>query len=223
MVPFELLLLSALAASSTAHSSPVPIPQFQSTHKFDWAQVSFSDGRKLPILHNGYQCYLSKYPDRHEWLSWSRLWDINREQVLSSNGGDTYIQHYIEEGILRAADKSDVDARLVLAILMQETKGGLSGECKAKAKCGLLLWEQSFDKERPRDSILEMLLDGLEGSSGRPGLATRLKSEDSPYAAVWRYYEDVELLISETQYANDLANRLIGWSGRGKGFEGCGQ
>lgn len=229
MLLFEVLLLSALAASSSAHFSPVDPkiePQIRPDCFLDWPQTTFSDGIKLPISHGGYHCYLGKYPNPVEWLSWKDLWNTNREQVLSSNGGDTYIQHYVEEAILQTAAESDVDPRLVLVGVMQETKGKAGGKCQQRARCGIIRGGQGFDAKRPEESILEMLREGVGGVSHRAGLAQRLKSEDSPYSAMWRFHQDhdpAEGLVGEKRYMSEIANRLLGWDGRGRGFKDCGQ
>jgi hypothetical protein len=222
LLPSEILLLSALAISSTASSSPVPAPQgpVQYSNFLDWPQSPFSSYRELPVSHNGYQCYINNHPDSHEWLSWNHLWDINREQVLSSNGGDTYIQHYVKESILEVAEESNVDARLILAVVMQESKG--KAKCKGKARCGMTRSEQRFDERRPRESVLRMLRNGVEGQSG---LAETLKRSGLVYAAMWRYHEQAgfdESMQNEARYMSDVANRLLGWNGRGKGFKECG-
>lgn len=232
MVPFEILFLSALAAGCTAHFSPAHHQQarsqirsqIQSSNLLDWPQASLPDGNNVPISYNGYQCYGSKYPASHEWLSWDQLWDVNREQVLSSNGGDTYIQHYIGEGILQVSSETDVDARLILAIVMQDTEGKANSRCKEGPRCGILPGVQQFDEKRPEESILTMLREGVEGRPDTVGLAKRLKSGMPPYTAIWQHHEENDLTASREngqQYANDVANRLVGWNGLGKGFKVC--
>lgn len=69
-----------------------------------------------------HQDRIPQYPSEDCWLPFPRLWSINSDIILSSNGGDTYIQHYVHEAILQVAAESDVDARLILALVMQEVR-----------------------------------------------------------------------------------------------------
>lgn len=218
MLPDKLLVLSAFAGSSAAHLSPVPLqsePHNWSTPRPDRSQVVISDNKELSTPHNSYRCYIEEYPPSREWLSWDVLWDITREQVLSSNGGDTYIQHYVGEGILQVAAESDVDSRLILAIVIQETKGKIGGKCEKATPCETIQRERGIGKGL-RDSILGWLRGGIEGYEDRPGLKELLRSESSSLRAISNDHHDHDSagsLEAETRYASDVANRLLGWDG----------
>ncbi|KAK4955904.1 hypothetical protein LTR10_006843 [Elasticomyces elasticus] len=58
--------------------------------------------------------------DATQWLPFNQLWSLNEPTILSKNGGDTYITHYIREAIEQVSCDGEVDASLVLAIVMQE-------------------------------------------------------------------------------------------------------
>ena len=116
MAPFSLLLLSALVASAVAAPTGVSMPSRKSKqqqHALDNLSHESS---------NNYQCFDSADTDLslQSWRSFHHLWRINEATVLSNNGGDTYIRHYIHEAIVQVADESKVDARLILALMMQE-------------------------------------------------------------------------------------------------------
>lgn len=59
------------------------------------------------------------FPDQDEWLTFDQLWDINEPVLSTANGGDTYNDD-IKGAIQDVALSSKVDARLILAIIMQE-------------------------------------------------------------------------------------------------------
>lgn len=237
---FHCLLLTILAHSSVVDSKHAG--SLQPSRIVDLEQVKLANGNtKQPSTEQDYRCYggeLSNYPSIEEWISWDALWDINREQILSSNGGDTYIQHYVQEAILQAERESNVDARLILAILMQESNGKASIDC-VRSKCGIMHASKgsSFDKEKPRESIVQMVYDGVVGRprSG-PSLATLLSGKPQmknlavgcPYGAARAYNSgsvkenlDDAGPKGQESYVNDVANRLLGWHGRGKCYEDC--
>lgn len=128
MAPFELLLLSALVAGSAA--APVTVPQYRgynnmptanAPHALQWFQNNLEAGQNTPA--GTYQCFhgdVRSYPKVDDWLNFDALWDTNQPQILSINGGDTYIEHYIKEAVLQVAGESQVNARLILAAIMQE-------------------------------------------------------------------------------------------------------
>lgn len=237
---FSCLVLAILTQNSIVDSKHAG--SFQPPRIVNLEQVKIANETpKQPLAQQHYSCYggeLSNYPSVDEWLSWDALWNVNREQVLSSNGGDTYIQHYVQEAILQAERESNVDARLILAILMQESNGKASVDC-VRSKCGIMHASKgsSFDKEKPRESILQMVRDGVVGRprSG-PSLATLLSGKPRiknlaagcPYGAARAYNSgfvkeslDDAGPNGQESYVNDVANRLIGWNGRGKGYEDC--
>lgn len=55
-------------------------------------------------------------------LSFDRLWAINQPRVLSNNGGDTYLEHYIYEGLLDVAKETGMDAGVLLAVMMEQVR-----------------------------------------------------------------------------------------------------
>ncbi|KAK5136230.1 hypothetical protein LTR08_003837 [Meristemomyces frigidus] len=167
MAPFELLLLSALVAISVAAPTASPASSFRgliSKSSLEPKRGQHAlDGFEQDLTSN-YQCFHDPDVDLspQTWLSFANMWRINEPTILSKNGGDTYIKHYIHEAVAYVADESAVDARLILALMMQEmTRDGI----------------ERNDKDLP--------LDGDEG------------------------------------YLSDVANRLLGWDGRGAGFAQC--
>ena len=55
-------------------------------------------------------------------LAFDKLWVINQPRVLSNNGGDTYLEHYIHEGLLQVADETGMDGGVLLAVMMEQVR-----------------------------------------------------------------------------------------------------
>ncbi|KAK4547014.1 hypothetical protein LTR36_001234 [Oleoguttula mirabilis] len=214
MAPFELLLLSALVATSAGLPTNSPMPMYRGirtgftnnkpTEVTDQPQRANLDG--LQNIHSKYQCFNGDSTvsvSASSWLCFNDLWRINEATILSKNGGDTYIKHYIKEAILHVASESALDSRLILAFMMQESSGRASIPCKSQSrggsKCGLMqaMDGSTFDATNPAASILQMLRDGMDGD----GLDQALDGDE--------------------RYLSDVANRLLGWDGRGAGFVTC--
>lgn len=242
MLPFEVLLLGFLATNSVA----LTISK-EHHYAFPRQDVFTNEKQSQQLIPDNanYQCFggdIGNYPAESSWLSWEDLWEVNREQVLSSNGGDIYLQHYIHEAILQVSLESDIDARLVLALTMQESRGSANVPCKGSGsilRCGILgAYEgHSFDAQRPRASVMRMMREGVQGDAkrgvgfggylnGRPQVAG--VEPGSVFAAARAYNsgmasEDLDDAKSQGEpgYSNDVANRLLGWDGRGKPFKKC--
>jgi len=117
MVPFELLLVSAFVVTSSAIPTNKPLDHYRGVSA---AQYHLTAGFQRSS--NKYQCLeggATAYPPTSTWLPFDALWNINQPIVLSSNGGDTYIEHYVHEAIIEASKKRKHDERLILAVVMQ--------------------------------------------------------------------------------------------------------
>ncbi|KAK4508807.1 hypothetical protein PRZ48_002546 [Zasmidium cellare] len=264
VVPFELLLLSALATSPFTLASAQPIandalsmneiPQLQNQGQQQPLTPNQQPQQPIPSSQDpasSYRCYNGdpkSYPTSSQWLPYSTLWDLNRETILSANAGDVYLQHYIQVALDQVSAWHDIDPRFLLAILLQESKGDVNVECVGpEPRCGILhAYKGSrFDPASPQASITKMLVEGIKGGAQRgPGLLNLLNGkpkfayvEVGDYFAVARAWNsgavkegDLDVLPpgkgrgrGEASFVNDVANRLMGWNGRGKGFEACGE
>ncbi|KAK4900297.1 hypothetical protein LTR27_002521 [Elasticomyces elasticus] len=108
MAPVLAVLLSTLVAGATALPTTRESPSRQ---RYD----------TVPITRD-YLCFdgTDATADATQWLPFNQLWSLNEPTILSKNGGDTYITHYIREAIEQVSCDGEVDASLVLAIVMQE-------------------------------------------------------------------------------------------------------
>jgi len=110
MLPFEVFSLSAFVAISAA----VPLSQH--------GLLPASQHHLALHTASRYKCFdgeRSKYPQADDWHSFEALWKINQPFILSRNGGDTYVEHYIHEAIIDVSVEKEVDPRFVLAAVMQ--------------------------------------------------------------------------------------------------------
>ena len=126
MAPLELVLISILVAGAVAAPTARPLLSgydgLASGSSFKPEQQQHTRDRLNHFVSSDYQCFGETDTDLspQTWISFARLWHINGPTVSSRNGGDTYITHYIREAVVQVADESTVDARLVLALMMQE-------------------------------------------------------------------------------------------------------
>lgn len=103
----------------------------------------------------------------------------------------------------------------------------------------------SYDPKAPAASIRQMVVDGVQGTADRGGYGlahyvgagssmawTNDRWPGNPYVAARLYnsgvvgasgsLDDISGSKGSTEsYANDVANRLVGWDGTGEGFGGC--
>ncbi|KAL1611956.1 hypothetical protein SLS60_000179 [Paraconiothyrium brasiliense] len=200
--------------------------------------------KKGPVTPNDptsvYSCVGPKakdFPGKEGWLTFDQLWEINEPVIKTANGGDEYIDD-LQAAIKEVASDSKVDARLILAIIQQESSGNVSIHCTEDTACGLMQHRGStrFDPSSPRTSIKAMIEDGIYGTSSVPGFLSYFNCDASspseltwvntqlingnPYAAAHVYntgHIDNEDLSTDSgksnYYAHDILSRLQGWNG----------
>jgi len=135
MAVFGILLLSALAVCSGALPTSGPLPNYRgAVGHWDVHRPAGEEGLARPsVAHSkgssttSYQCFDgSRTSDPStataRWLPFDQLWALNEPTILSKNGGDTYITHFIREAIERVSCDDEIDPALVLAIVMQEVR-----------------------------------------------------------------------------------------------------
>ncbi|KAJ4357409.1 uncharacterized protein N0V89_001984 [Didymosphaeria variabile] len=195
---------------------------------------------------NVYSCAGPKakdFPGKDDWLTFDQIWEINEAVIETANGGNDY-NDYLQTAIKEVAFDSKVDARLILAIIMQESSGNVSIHCTEGTACGLMQHRGSarFDPSSPRTSIKAMIEDGTYGTPSVPGFLSYFNCDASspseltwintqlingnPYAAAYVYntgHIDNEDLSTDrgksNYYAHDVLSRLQGWNGWKAGCE----
>jgi hypothetical protein len=244
MLPFEILLLcvftSGLVLQRPGTINPSLETSVQHQHKQSiLAQIDPSTANANTYT---YKCYTGRthdFPPPSQWLSYTDLWNINREQILSSNAGDTYLQDSVHECITTVAMEAHINMSVILALILQESQGRVDGPCKGLTPdCGILNVHKGshFDAKRPQSSILQMIRQGIEGDAKRGlGFAEyvrmrpELANEGDVFVAARAF--DSDGVVGENLnvvkgkgsagYVNDFANRLMGWDGTGNGFDMC--
>ena len=182
------------------------------------------------------------WPSQDGWYSYDALWGANVPLMRQSCGwngwgADNSEQEIndINSAIHQLSGETGIDARFILAIVMQESKGcvrapttnngvvnpGLmqshngSGSCAGVNPC-------------PAGTIVQMIRDGTAGTPFGDGLqqvfattsgALGDRGSRAVYAAARKYnsgsvdYNDLGVGFGSTNcYASDVANRLTGWT-----------
>ncbi|KAJ5982375.1 hypothetical protein N7451_012475 [Penicillium sp. IBT 35674x] len=142
----------------------------------------------------------------------------------------------IKDAILQVEQWSGVDARFILSIVMQESKGcvrvpttdngvispGLMQSHDGSGSCNR---DGVIQNPCPESEILQMIIDGVEGTPAGPGLKALIAQEGgstdaaSFYKAARAYNSGAVASsgnlgqgIATHCYASDIANRLLGWT-----------
>lgn len=187
----------------------------------------------------------SNWPAESQWGSFADLWNANMPLISQSCGWNGWgadnsdaENQALNSAIQQVAGSTGVPASFILAIVMQESKGcvrvittdngvrnpGLmqshngAGTCTGVNPC-------------PASEILQMIQDGVAGTSYGPGLqqlyaqassATGTNGARAYYATARLYnsgsadYTNLDNGLGSTAcYAEDVANRLTGWTRAG--------
>ena len=154
------------------------------------------------------------------WLDYDTLWSLNLP-ALQTNDSPTEIS-YLSSAIQKVSSLSSIDARVILAVIMQESSGNVRVPTTNNGVVNPGLMQShngvSFDPADPEGSILQMVKDGVMGTSSGDGLMQTLqKNGGDVWAAVRQYNSgsvDVKNLSnglgSTSAYCSDVANRLMG-------------
>jgi hypothetical protein len=176
------------------------------------------------------------WPTTDNWVSsFEDMFNYNMPIMTGScsqfgvpNNSDQEIQD-ISSGIQTVAGETGVDARFILAIVLQESNGcvrapttnygvnnpGLMQDYDGSASCNS---GGSVQNPCPADTITQMIRDGVAGTSG-PGLVQDLAQagcdDDSKYYKAARIYNSGSIPASGDLgapgatpcYASDIANR----------------
>ncbi|KAJ5100743.1 hypothetical protein N7456_006795 [Penicillium angulare] len=183
------------------------------------------------------------WPRVDQWAdSLEPMFESNKETIsvscaesgLPNNSEDETV--FIKDAIYQVGKSSGVDARFIFAIVMQESKGCVRVQTtnNGVANPGLM---QSHDGSGscnkggviqnpcPRSEILQMILDGAEGTPAGPGLKA-LVAQEGGTTEVTSYYMAASAYNSGAVassgnlgqggathcYVSDVASRLMGWT-----------
>ncbi|MCJ1445863.1 MAG: PH domain leucine-rich repeat-containing protein phosphatase 2 [Stictis urceolatum] len=183
---------------------------------------SSSEGSNTPQPSQHYIGGEDAYPHEDKWVSFDTMWNLNSKVCdgpQNDGKGDL-----IKQDIQKVAGESGIDARVILAVILQEstcllgvasTNGGVNNPGIMQSHNGV-----SFDGSD--SSILQMIKDGVQGTGGdggdgimqyikQYGLYTGLRAYNSGPNGINK--SNLEALPAGTgtaSYCNDIANRLTG-------------
>ena len=153
-------------------------------------------------------------------------------QFDANNDSDEELS-YLSSSIQSVATSSGVDARFILAIVLQESNGcvrvgstdnGVSNPGLMQSHSGMGSCGDSKQSPCPESEILQMIKDGTEGTSSGDGLKQCLAKNGGNGATAYyraaRCYNSGSVAssgnlgqgVSTHCYVSDVANRLLGWS-----------
>ena len=70
---------------------------------------------------DSYQCFggeVEAYPSPTQWMTFDALYAMNEPTLKLSNSDD--LNKHIHDAIIQVSEESEVDARLIFALIMQE-------------------------------------------------------------------------------------------------------
>ncbi|KAB2570553.1 Exo-beta-protein [Lasiodiplodia theobromae] len=230
--------------NSSSYSFATPLPQSPSSG-------SSTAGTST------YQCFSNgNYPAPSTWPTFAALWSLHASAITTANSAVSAIDtgsgsvsgggssssstttQILHDKILLVASDTSVDARLILATILQESGGRLDAPCTGTGNCGLMQGppgSASYDggSGDAAASIEQMIRDGVQGTpgtwpSGGPGLEYWLDvyGGDEPWKALRAYNTgsvpdagDLSVTngVGTESYVVDVANRLVGWDGVQRG------
>ncbi|KAI5359367.1 putative transglycosylase SLT domain 1, Lysozyme-like domain superfamily [Septoria linicola] len=179
-----------------------------------------------------YQGKVDSFPNADDWVSFDHMWKSNKAKMKTActdhswgeNNSDDEMDQ-IKDAIQYVSKASLVDHRLILAVIIQESKGCLrvtsTDSVHGVHNPGLMQSHDgsSYDEKHSSDSIRQMIKDGTQGTPKGDGLVQVLDRFGDAYSAARAYNSgdvaksgDLSDAIGATPcYASDVANRLTGW------------
>ncbi|OAG39866.1 hypothetical protein AYO21_05932 [Fonsecaea monophora] len=169
----------------------------------------------------------SKFPPTSQWASYPALWSSN-SKLMKYNDSDSEIAN-IKTAIETVARESQVDVRVILCTIMQESGGNVRVHTTVSPdgtvrNPGIMQSHNGaeFNPQQAAQSILQMVRDGTEGTKSGDGLKQCFQHQGNWYAAL-REYNSGRVDVNDLNngmgatggYVRDVANRLMGhvWNG----------
>ncbi|KGO71311.1 Peptidoglycan-binding Lysin subgroup [Penicillium italicum] len=176
------------------------------------------------------------WPSISQWSEYETLWGLNQILIAASCDNSDEETSEINTSIKSIASETGIDARFILAIIMQESKGCVRVQSTNNGveNTGLM---QSHDGEGscnkdgskttpcPSSMINQMIQDGTAGTTQGDGLKQCYEAQTGATAAKYyraaRTYNSGSIASSGNLgqggathcYASDIANRVRGWAG----------
>ncbi|KAJ5372286.1 hypothetical protein N7517_004292 [Penicillium concentricum] len=176
------------------------------------------------------------WPSLSQWSEYETLWGLNQILIAASCDNSDDETSDINTSIKSIASETGIDARFILAIIMQESKGCVrvhstnngvqnTGLMQSHAGEGSCNKDGSMTTPCPSSMIKQMIKDGTAGTTQGDGLKQCYESQSGAEAA--KYYKAARTYNSGSIdpsgnlgqggathcYASDIANRVRGWAG----------
>ncbi|KAJ6785975.1 hypothetical protein PWT90_06270 [Aphanocladium album] len=225
-----------LPAPSSSQPSETTAPSSGSGSSPGGIDIGSGKGYSKVFLGNGDAS--AGWPQEDQWASFESLWEANRNNVMSKSctgfgqaNNSPSESADVKSAIENVAQSSGVDARFILAIMMQESNGCVRAPTTnyGVQNPGMM---QSHDGANscynvnpcPKSTIQGMIEDGVNGTPSGDGLKQLLAKAGgngpTAYYKAARMYNSGSIATSGNLqdgiathcYASDIANRLIGWS-----------
>ncbi|KAJ5555979.1 hypothetical protein N7513_003621 [Penicillium frequentans] len=183
------------------------------------------------------------WPGIDQWIDSFEAMFENNKAILSASCSQWGLPNNsedetnsIKDAIHQVEQSSGVDARFIMSIVMQESKGCVRvqttdngvinpGLMQSHGGPGSCNRDGNIRNPCPESEIHQMIMDGVEGTSTGPGLKQLIAQEGgstdaaSFYKAARAYNSGAVASsgnlgqgIATHCYASDIANRLLGWS-----------
>ncbi|KAF7197940.1 hypothetical protein HII31_00654 [Pseudocercospora fuligena] len=178
------------------------------------------------------------WPSQSSWMPFQQLWFINQQLIISRICDNTEAETgWLLGAIHQVSISTGVDARFILAVIIEESRGcvrvqstslavqnpGLMQSYEGKGSCS----DPVVQRPCPYGEIAQMLNDGTASNEAGVNLkdliAASGKNDVSKYYIAARMYNSGPHSIPEDQelsgpganpcYAADIANRLLGYVG----------
>ncbi|THW62286.1 hypothetical protein D6D20_04477 [Aureobasidium pullulans] len=237
------------AQATTAKTSTVATAAVPSTKTSTSAATSTAVASSSYKMYSGNGTVAAGWPAQNQWIDFDTMFTANipiMKQSCGNNGwgandSDDEIAA-IKAAIKKVSASSGVDARFILAIVMQESNGCVRvvttswsvqnpGLMQDHAGTGTCNSGGVIQDPCPSSEIEQMIVDGTTGTTSGDGLVQCLSqaaaSDVSQYYRAARIYnggysgfkaDDLGTGCCTLCYASDVANRLTGWS---SGVSGC--
>ncbi|KAJ5816736.1 hypothetical protein N7447_008969 [Penicillium robsamsonii] len=176
------------------------------------------------------------WPSLSQWSEYETLWGLNQILIAASCDNSDDETSDINTSIKSIASETGVDARFILAIVMQESKGCVrvhstnngvlnTGLMQSHAGQGSCNKDGSMTTPCPSSMIRQMIKDGTAGTTEGDGLKQCYEAQSGAEAAKYykaaRTYNSGSIASSGNLgqggathcYASDIANRVRGWAG----------
>lgn len=185
---------------------------------------SGSSGAANSLPFQTYSGPASQFPPESSWIPFDHMWNLNGPVCTQMNGAAN--AQLIHDDILKAAAEFGVDARVILAVILEESTCmlGVPTTAGAVSNPGLMQSHNGVGYDGTANSVFQMIKDGTDGTlqlgpqRGGNGLK-QLIAQFGLYPGLRAYNSGEngvnpadlsECASGKATYVSEIANRLVG-------------